>query len=55
MKITTVGIDLAKNVFQIHGVEEHGKVKLKKQLKRDQMAALFANLPRLPDWHGGLQ
>jgi transposase len=25
MKITTVGIDLAKNVFQVHGVNEHGK------------------------------
>lgn len=45
MKITTVGIDLAKNLFQIHGVDEHGKAKLKKQLKRDQMAAFFANLP----------
>lgn len=45
MKITTVGIDLAKNVFQIHGVDERGKTVLKKQLKRDQMAAFFANLP----------
>ena len=45
MKITTIGIDLAKNVFQIHAVNEHGKTVLKKQLKRDQMAAFFANLP----------
>jgi len=45
MKITTVGIDLAKNVFQVHGVNEHGKTVLKKQIKRDQMAAFFANLP----------
>ena len=45
MKITTVGIDLAKNVFQVHGVDEHGKAVLKKQLKRDQMAMYFANLP----------
>jgi transposase len=30
MKITTVGIDLAKNVFQIHAVNEHGKVVSKK-------------------------
>ena len=45
MKITTIGIDLAKNVFQVHGVDAHGKVVLKKQLKRDQMAAFFANLP----------
>ncbi len=45
MKITTVGIDLAKNVFQIHAVDERGKTVLKKQLKRDQVAAFFANLP----------
>lgn len=45
MKITTVGIDLAKNVFQVHGVDEHGKAVLKKQLRRDQMATFFINLP----------
>lgn len=45
MKVTTLGIDLAKNVFQLHGVNEYGKTILKKQLKRDQMAAFFVNLP----------
>jgi len=45
MKITTVGIDLAKNVFQVHGVNEHGKGVLKKQLKRQQVMEFFANLP----------
>ena len=45
MKISTVGIDLAKNVFQVHGIDEHGKAILKKQLRRDQMAAFFVNLP----------
>lgn len=45
MKLTTIGIDLAKNVFQVHGVDAHGKVSLKKQLKRGQVAAFFANLP----------
>jgi transposase len=45
MKITTVGIDLAKNVFQIHAVDERGKAVLKKQLKRDQVAEFFVNLP----------
>ena len=44
MKLSTIGIDLAKNVFQVHGVDERGKAVLKKQLKRDQMAAFFANL-----------
>ena len=45
MKITTVGIDLAKNVFQVHAVDERGTVVLRKQLRRDQMTAFFANLP----------
>lgn len=45
MEIATVGIDLAKNVFQVHGINAHGKVELKKKLKRDQMAAFFVNLP----------
>lgn len=45
MEITTVGIDLAKSVFQIHAVDQHWKVALKKQLKRGQMAEFFANLP----------
>jgi len=45
MKITTVGIDLAKNVFQVHGVDEQGKRALQKKLSRAQMAPFFANLP----------
>lgn len=45
MKVTTIGIDLAKNVFQVHGVDEQGKAVLRKQLKRAQVASFFANLP----------
>ena len=45
MKITTIGLDVAKNVMQIHGVDEHGKVAVKKQLKRSQVAEYFVNLP----------
>jgi transposase len=45
MKVTTVGIDLAKNVFQVHGVDECGQVVLRKQLRREQMAEFFAKLP----------
>jgi transposase len=45
MKVTTVGIDLAKQVFQIHGVDECGKAIIKKQLRRAQMAEFFINLP----------
>lgn len=45
MNITTVGIDLAKNVFQIHGVDARGRVVLRKQLRRNQVPGFFANLP----------
>lgn len=44
MKITTIGIDLAKNVFQVHGADGRGKAVLRKQLRRDQMTVFFANL-----------
>jgi transposase len=44
MKITTVGIDLAKNLFQVHAVDERGKAVLRKQLRRRQVAEFFANL-----------
>ncbi len=44
MKITTIGIDLAKEVFAVHGVDQRGKVVLRKQLKRAEMAKFFANL-----------
>jgi transposase len=45
MKITTIGVDLAKSVFQVHGVDGQGRTSLRKQLKREQMAAFFVNLP----------
>ena len=44
MKITTVGIDLAKHVFQIHAVDKHGRVVVKKQIKRDQIVPFFTNM-----------
>lgn len=44
MKITTIGIDLAKEVFQIHGIDATGKTVLRKQLRRSEMAKFFTNL-----------
>src|SRR6202162_2948182 len=46
MNITAIGIDLAKNVFQVHGVDECGKAGLRKQLKRTRVLSFFVNLPR---------
>ena len=45
MKITTIGLDLAKSVFQVHAVDAGGRVVLRKQVKRAQMKAFFAKLP----------
>ena len=45
MKVTTIGLDLAKNVFQVHGADAHGATLLRKQLRRTQMAEFFAQQP----------
>jgi transposase len=45
MQITTIGLDLAKNVFQVHGADARGRAVLRKQLRRDQLMPFFANLP----------
>ena len=44
MKITTVGIDLAKTVFQVHGVDERGKPLFNRKLRRSQVLVFFAQL-----------
>ena len=44
MQVTPVGSDLAKRVFQVHGVDKHGKVVLHKRLSRDQLLPFLANL-----------
>ena len=46
----TIGIDIAKPDFQLHGVDAAGKVVLCRRLRRGQAVAFFAALP--PDWRG---
>lgn len=46
MQITTLGIDLAKNVFRLHGCDESGKSVLRKQVSRRHLLGFVANLPR---------
>ncbi len=45
MQVSTIGVDLAKNVFQAHGVDAAGKVTVTKQLRRGQVMGFFAELP----------
>lgn len=46
MEVTTIGIDIAKRIFQLHGVDKRGKVVLKKRLMRDQVLIFMSNLPK---------
>ena len=43
--ITTIGLDIAKSVFQVHGVDADGNVILRHQLKRRYVMAFFQKLP----------
>ena len=45
MQVVRIGLDLAKYVFEVHGVDKHGKVIVRKRLRRDAVARFFANLP----------
>ena len=45
MQITTIGLDIAKNVFQVHGIDANEKVVVRKQLRRSQVIAFFKALP----------
>jgi transposase len=44
MQITTIGLDIAKNVFQVHGTGEEGQVLLRRKVRRDQLLTLFSGL-----------
>ena len=45
MNVTTIGLDIAKNVFQAHGVDQNGKVVMRKRFPRAKVLEFFANLP----------
>lgn len=44
-KVSMIGLDLAKNVFQVHGIDAAGKVVERRQLRRQQLEKFFAKLP----------
>ena len=43
--VTTIGLDIAKSVFQVHGVDAAGNVVIRRQIKRRYMLAFFQKLP----------
>lgn len=45
MQPTTIGLDLAKHVFQVHGVDDHAQVVMRKRLRRSELLVFFQALP----------
>jgi transposase len=54
MNITVMGIDLAKNVLQVHGVDQQGKAVLRRQLRRNQVMVFFCSANTMPGGDGSL-
>ena len=52
--VTTVGLDIAKSVFQVHGVDGAGQVVIRRQLKRRYVLAFFEKAASVPGGHRGL-
>jgi transposase len=45
MQVTTIGLDLAKNIFQVHGITEDGEIVFSRAVRRAQLLGFFADLP----------
>ena len=54
MQITTIGLDIAKNVFQVHGIDAAEKVVVRKQVRRGQVCGVLRSFAAVPDRHGSL-
>ena len=54
MQVTTIGLDIAKNVFQVHGVDAAERVVIRKQLRWSHVLAFFKGAAALPGRHGSL-
>lgn len=46
MNVKTLGIDIAKNIFQLHGIDSYGKKVMQKRIARDDLSSFIANLPK---------
>ena len=53
-QISTIGLDIAKNVFQVHGIDEKYEVVVRRQLRRRQVLSFFCETARLSGRHGGV-
>jgi transposase len=49
--VTTIGLDIAKSVFQVHGVDAERNVVVRRQLKRRYVRAIFQEASAMARWH----
>ena len=54
MQVATIGLDLAKHVFQIHGIDAAEKVVIRKQLRRSEVIGVLRGSAAVPDRHGSV-
>ena len=54
-KPSTIGIDLAKRIFHIHGVDKNGKPVLKKKIDEEQIVRFYGKSTQMPSWYGSLR
>ena len=45
MKVTRIGLDIAKQIFELHGVDRRGRVVVRKTLRRERVLEYFSQLP----------
>ena len=53
--VTTIGLDIAKSVFQVHGVDAAGQVVIRRQLKRRVRPGVLPEAAAMPGWYRGLR
>ena len=54
-EVSTIGIDIAKSVFQVHGVDTDGAVVIRKRIGRTKNSQVLFRLATLPGRHGGVR
>jgi transposase len=54
-EVSTIGVDIAKSVFQVHGVDADGAVVIRRRVGRAKVLEFFAETATLPCWHGSVR
>jgi hypothetical protein len=53
-EVSTIGVDIAKSVFQVHGVDAEGTVVVRRRVGRAKVLEFFCWFTVLPRWHGSM-